>query len=240
CPRRFYHFGGRTTLMEERRVPAGGPMVRRTVLLLIGLFGTGAAVPPATTAPPAVHADLVDDPLPDGALARVGTLRFLHGAPIVSVAYAPDGKSVATGGLDGVLRVWDAATGRQRLRIPQDGALLPLDEDSEDPHVLPIAYSPDGKRLATPGPDNAVVIQEAATGRAVRTLRGLKKPVVTLAFAPDGNRLFAMDQGQAVRGWDADGKERLNLAGRRPRGGAFALSPDGKTIATGGKDGARR
>src|SRR5215468_5607291 len=103
-------------------------MARRTVLL-IGLFATGAAVPPATTAPPAARTDLLGDPLPDGALARVGTLRFRHFATIVSVAYAPDGKSVATGGRDGV-RVWDAATGRQRLRIPQE-ALLPPDKESE-------------------------------------------------------------------------------------------------------------
>jgi WD40 repeat protein len=213
-------------------------MVRRT-LLLIGLFATGAAVPPAATAPPAARTDLLGDPLPDGALARVGTPRFRHGATVVSVAYTPDGKSVATGGLDGVVRVWDAATGRQRLRIPTDGALLPLDEDSEDPHALPIAYSPDGRRLATPGPDHAVVLREAATGRAVRTLCGPGKPVVALAFAPDGQTLFAMDQGQAVRAWDADGQERLNIAGRRTRGAAFALAPDGKTIATGGEDGGR-
>src|SRR5215470_4360926 len=108
-------------------------MVRRTVLLLVGLFGTGAAVPPATTAPPAARADLLGDPLPDGALARVGTLRFRHCATIVSVAYAPDGKCDATGGRDG-FRVWDAATGRQRLRIPQGGVLLPLHEESEGRH----------------------------------------------------------------------------------------------------------
>src|SRR5262249_29827313 len=106
-------------------------------------------------------------------------------------------------------------------------------------HALPIAYSPNSKQLATPGPDHAVVIREAATGRSVLTLRGPGKPVVALAFAPDGKTLFAMDQGQAVRSWDADGKERLNLAGRRTRGAAFALSPDDKTIATGGEDGVR-
>src|SRR5262249_22647676 len=117
-------------------------MARRTVLLLIGLFATRTAVPPATAAPPAVRSDLLDDPLPDGALARIGTLRFRHCATIVSVAYAPDGKSVATGGRDGVVRVWDAVTGRQRLRIPQDGRLLPLDEESYDQGALPIAYAP--------------------------------------------------------------------------------------------------
>jgi WD40 repeat protein len=215
-------------------------MARRTVLMImIGLFATRAAVLVATAAPPAVRTDLLGDPLPDGALVRVGTVRFRHAATIITVAYAPDSKRIATGGRDGTVRIWDAATGRQLLRIPKDGALFPLDEESEDPHALPIAYSPDGKRLATPGRDNTAVIHDAATGREVQTLRGLEKPVAGLAFAPDGKTVFAMDKSQAVRGWDQDGKERLSIPGRKARGTGFALSPDGKTIATGGEDGAR-
>src|SRR5262249_46951039 len=149
------------------------------------------------------------------------------------------GKSVATGGRDGVVRVWDTATGRQRLRIPQDGRLLTLDEESDDERALPITYSPDGKRLAALGPDNAVVIHDAVTGRAVRTLRGPQKPGVALAVGPDGKPLFAMDQSHTSRGWGAAGRERVSIAGRGMRVAAFALAPDGKTIATGGEDGVR-
>jgi hypothetical protein len=53
-------------------------MPRRTVLL-IGLFATGAAVPPATAAPPAARTDLLGDPLPDGALARVTHSKIVRG-----------------------------------------------------------------------------------------------------------------------------------------------------------------
>src|SRR5262249_16169988 len=104
---------------------------------------------------------------------------------------------------------------------------------------LPIAYSPDGKRLATPGPDKSVLVHDVATGRAVLTLRGHEKPVAGLAFAPDGKMLFAMDRGEAVRGWDTDGKERLKIAGRKTGRGGSAPAPAGKTIATAGEDGVR-
>src|SRR5262249_57660918 len=70
-------------------------------------------------------------------------------------------------------------------------------------------------------------------------LRGHERPVAGVAFAPDGKMLFAMDRGEAVRGWDTDGKERLKIAGRKTGRAGFALSPDGKTIATGGEDGVR-
>jgi WD40 repeat protein len=215
-------------------------MTRSIVLLMLGALVLKSGVAPRARAePPPTRTDSLGDPLPAGALARVGTVRFRHLATIITVVYAPDGKSVATGGRDGVVRVWDVATGRQLLRIPKDGVLLPPDEDSRDPHPLPIAYSPDGKRLATPGPDNTVLVHDAATGRAVLTLRGHEKPVAALAFAPDGNTLFAMDRGEAVRVWDADGKERLRIAGRKTRRAGFALAPDGKTIATAGEDGVR-
>src|SRR5262249_3467328 len=129
----------------KEKSPPEAPMARRTVLLLTGLFGTGAAIPPATTAPPAARGDLLGDPLPDGALARVGTLRFRHGAPIVSVAYAPDGKSVATGGRGRAVPVWGTAAGRQRPRSPPDGALPPPGRGTEDRTAPPDAATP-GRR----------------------------------------------------------------------------------------------
>src|SRR5262244_1534646 len=57
--------------------------------------------------------DQYGDPLPEGAVARVGTSRLRHGQMVIGIAYAPDGKTVATGGWDNLVRVWDVATGRQ-------------------------------------------------------------------------------------------------------------------------------
>jgi WD40 repeat protein len=205
-------------------------MARRLIVLIVATLALSAhAAPPART-------DLLGDPLPAGAMARIGTLRFRQPVAIISVAYAPDGKSVATGGLDGSVRVWDVATGRERWSFTRAPVIRVVASDLR----TPIAYSPDGKRLATPGSDSSVILRDAATGRELLTLRGHEEVVTAIAFGPDGKTVFAMDVGLAVRAWDAATAEvRLKVAGSQSRAASFALSPDGKTMAVGGDDGVK-
>src|SRR6516164_8644363 len=61
--------------------------------------------------------DAYGDPLPDGALARVGTLRLRHAGSAINVAFAPDGKSLASSGNDGLIRLWGVATGKEIRRF---------------------------------------------------------------------------------------------------------------------------
>lgn len=78
------------------------------------------------------------EPLPRGAVGRLGTTRFKHPGGVVSVTYLPDGKSLISAGWDGSIRVWEAASGREIRRIGT-GAGSPVSA----------ALSPDGKLLAT-------------------------------------------------------------------------------------------
>src|SRR6266851_3887923 len=57
-------------------------------------------------------ADLYGDPLPPGAIARIGTVRFRHGTWIEALAYSPDGRTIAAGDKDGYIRMWEARTGK--------------------------------------------------------------------------------------------------------------------------------
>src|SRR6516162_7026789 len=113
-------------------------VLRTGLTLLIGLFilsGGAQAQPPNNK--PSRRTDLYGDPLPEGAIARLGTVRLRHTDNVLSLAYSPDGKLIASGGSDDVICLWEADTGKEVRRLT-------------GPHseVWDVAFSPDGKLLA--------------------------------------------------------------------------------------------
>jgi len=103
--------------------------------------------------------------------------------------------------------------------------------------VLCVAWSPDGKRLATAGADNTAKVWDAASGKELLTLTGHRDMVWSVAWSPDSKRLLTGSEDRTAKIWDAaSGKELMTLAGHADSVQGVAWSPDGKRLATASRD----
>jgi WD40 repeat protein len=261
-----------------------------TATCLAAIAWPGACAGPAAArgkkapgAKEAAHTDALGDPLPEGALTRLGSTRFSQIGWVRSLVFAPDGRSVfvgsdyfelskdsnprqdsravrlfevpsgqqlaefgdqawgvgelalcpegrtlASAGRDGTIRLWEVATRRQ---VRQLG---PFAED----YTWPVAWSPDLATLAVGG--DQVRLWRAADGKLVHQLGDESTSAASVAFSPDGHLLATADRkGEFVRLWEvATGKPVARIkAGRNTK---VAFAPNGRILAAGDDSGTIR
>ena len=133
---------------------------------------------------------------------------------ILSVAFSPDGKLLATGDVNHEIHIWQVADGKQLLTCKVD-----------EGWVWSVAFSPNGRFLAS-GANRTVHLWDVQTGECLQTLQGYSDRVFSLAFSPDGCLLATGSEDHLVRVWDIKTGQLLQiLSGHADQVRSVAFAP---------------
>jgi WD40 repeat protein len=155
--------------------------------------------------------------------SSISTLR--HKSAVLSVAFSPDRRLLASGSQDGTVTIWDTTTWRS---IQTWVAHL-------HHHVRSVHFSPDSRCLATASWDGTAKVWEVRTGRALFALQGKSKRFFNrVAFSTDGGFLASDGADHDVELWDArTGELRSKLEGHQIEAIGVVFSPDGRLASAG-------
>jgi WD40 repeat protein len=172
-----------------------------------------------------------------------------HAREVSSLAFSPDSADLISAGADGVVRFWNPAAGRQPhpllvlgspplvLAAVVNARVTTIDQEVRNLElhraaIIGVAFSPDGKRMASACKDGTVIVREAATGREIFSLPVPAGPVRGVVFGAHGQRLATANGDRTVTLWDAaSGREIRTVHADGDMIQSVALSPDGRWLA---------
>ena len=158
--------------------------------------------------------------------------KAMSGTGLVAL-FSSDGGTLALGEMQGEIRLVDLRTGATKL----------LPGITEGDAVMALAFSPDGRVLASSygWTETRICLWDVATGKSGGLLQGHQGFVERLVFAQDGQTLYSGSFDQSIRIWDIARKQQLRrLQGNLDRVNGLALCPNGRTLVSGALDGSVR
>ncbi len=205
---------------RQRRARRLGVLAAVAVVILLAIGGLWA-----------YFAALSDEPIitihPDSGLTirMLATLRG-HTQEVWSAAFAPDDKTLFSGGVDKVIKIWDTEDFHER------GELV-----GHEGEVRSVCCSPDGHVLASAANDKTIVLWDIGQTQPQHAIVGHSDDVRAVAFSPTGDSLLSGSIDKTVRAWDPEsGSERQLFTESDAAVQCVAYSPDGTTVAVGGDD----
>jgi len=149
-----------------------------------------------------------------------------HSDTVSSVAFSPDGRTLASGSYDRTIKLWDVQSQRQIATLTRHSNC-----------VNSVAFSPDGRTLASGSWDKTIKLWDVQRQRQIATLTGHSSWVMSVAFSPDGRTLATGSGGGTIKLWDVHSQgEIATLTGHSKGVWSVAFSPDGRTLASGSAD----
>jgi WD40 repeat protein len=144
---------------------------------------------------------------------------------VTTIAFSPDGKTLATGGEDSQIVLFDAESGRQKLTLKGHGGLP----------VTKLAFNPKGGKLASVGRDTVLRIWDTEKGEQTQSLTGHENPTRAVAYSLEGKYLASAGEDSAIALWNGDKLLQI-FRGHRDFVNDIAFSPDGTILASGAED----
>ncbi len=157
-----------------------------------------------------------------------------HTAPVKSIAFSPDGKTLATGSEDYTIRLWDTSTGKHKATC-----IGQKDNSSRKDGINLIAFSPTGETLASHCDLWNTHIWDAQTGELLKTIKSDASPVLAMTYSPDGTMILTIGNWDKyefyIEYWDAKTGDHLKDVLIEENFNAVSVSHDCKILACGGE-----